>query len=57
MHSATTIETKRSAFGRSVITPTEQLYVRNNLPTPDAAIVANRDAWEINIEGVGKRAN
>ncbi|MDP9968969.1 sulfite dehydrogenase [Variovorax paradoxus] len=54
VHSATTIETKRSAFGSSVITPTEQLYVRNNLPTPDAAVVANRDAWEISIEGVGK---
>lgn len=54
VHSATTIETKRSAFGTSVITPAEQLYVRNNLPTPDASIVADRDAWEISIEGVGK---
>ena len=53
VHSATTIETKRSAFGTSVITPTEQLYIRNNLPAPDASIVADRDAWEIAIEGVG----
>lgn len=52
VHSATTIETKRSAFGTSVITPTEQLYIRNNLPAPDASIVADRDAWEIAIEGV-----
>ena len=52
VHSGTTIETKRSAFGTSVITPAEQLYIRNNLPAPDAAIVADRDAWEINIEGV-----
>ncbi len=54
VHSATTIETKRGAFGTSVITPAEQLYIRNNLPAPDASIVADRDAWEISIEGVGK---
>ena len=54
VHSATTIETKRSAFGTSVITPVEQLYIRNNLPAPDASIVADRDAWEIAIEGVSK---
>lgn len=52
VHSATTIETKRGAFGTSVITPAEQLYIRNNLPAPDASIVADRDAWEIAIEGV-----
>lgn len=52
VHSTTTIETKRSAFGTSVITPNDQLYIRNNLPAPDAAIVADRDAWEIEIEGV-----
>ena len=52
VHSATTIETKRSAFGTSGITPAEQLYIRNNLPAPDASIVANRDAWAVAIEGV-----
>ncbi|WP_137920355.1 sulfite oxidase [Hydrogenophaga sp. 2FB] len=52
VHSSTTIETKRSAFGTSVITPSEQLYLRNNLPAPDAAILADRDAWVIEIEGV-----
>lgn len=52
VHSATTIETKRGAFGTSVITPAEQLYLRNNLPTPDAAILADRDAWEITLDGV-----
>lgn len=52
VHSATTIETKRSAFGTSGITPAEQLFIRNNLPPPDASIVANRDAWQISIEGV-----
>lgn len=52
VHSSSTIETKRSAFGTSVITPSEQLFVRNNLPPPDPAILANRDAWQISIEGV-----
>ncbi|MGH8805144.1 MAG: sulfite oxidase [Polaromonas sp.] len=52
VHSSTTIETKRGAFGTSVITPAEQLYIRNNLPAPDASIMADRDAWEITLEGV-----
>lgn len=52
VHSSTTIETKRGAFGSSVITPAEQLYIRNNLPTPPASIVADRDAWAVSIEGV-----
>lgn len=52
VHSSSTLETRRSAFGTSVITPTGQLYVRNNLPAPDAAILDNRDAWAVAIEGV-----
>jgi DMSO/TMAO reductase YedYZ molybdopterin-dependent catalytic subunit len=51
-HTATTIETKRSAFGTSVITPSDRLYIRNNLPAPDVAIVADRDAWAVAVEGV-----
>ncbi len=54
VHSGNTIETERSAFGSSVITPNDRLYVRNNLPPPSADVVADRDAWEISIEGVGK---
>ncbi|RYF57716.1 MAG: sulfite oxidase, partial [Comamonadaceae bacterium] len=52
VHSSSTLETKRSAFGTSVITPSNQLYVRNNLPAPDAAILNDRDAWTVAIEGV-----
>ncbi|MBS0294069.1 MAG: sulfite oxidase [Proteobacteria bacterium] len=52
VHSATTIETKRSAFGAGVVTPADQLYVRNNLPTPPEAIVADRDAWQVQVDGV-----
>jgi len=46
VHSSSTLETKRSAFGTSVITPADQLYIRNNLPAPDPSILASRDAWE-----------
>lgn len=52
VHSGNTIETKRSGFGTSVIVPDDILYVRNNLPAPDAMIVSDRDAWEVSIEGV-----
>ena len=51
-HTGTTIETKRSAFGTSVVTPNDRLYIRNNLPAPDVSIVANRDAWALAVEGV-----
>lgn len=52
VHSSNTLETRRSAFGTSVITPTSQLYVRNNLPVPDASVLDQRDAWSVSIEGV-----
>lgn len=46
-------ETKRASFGTSVIVPYELLFVRNNLPTPDASIAENVDAWAVSVEGVG----
>lgn len=52
VHSSNTIETRRGAFGTSVVTPVDQLYVRNNLPPPDASILEDRDAWQVSIEGV-----
>lgn len=54
VHTPTTIETKRTAFGSSVITPAERLFIRNNLPAPDVSIVANRDAWQMAVDGVRK---
>ena len=48
------LETKRSAFGASVIVPASLLYVRNNLPMPDPAIVEDPDVWELTVEGVGE---
>ena len=37
VHSSSTIETRRHMFGTSGITPSDRLYIRNNLPPPDAA--------------------
>jgi len=54
VHSTSTLETRRDFFGTSGITPADELYVRNNLPAPSDEIVANRDAWEVAIEGVRK---
>ncbi|BCH24581.1 SorT family sulfite dehydrogenase catalytic subunit [Mesorhizobium sp. L-8-3] len=54
VHSNNTIETRRDAFGTSLITPEDKLYIRNNVSPPDASIVADRDAWEVSIEGVAE---
>jgi DMSO/TMAO reductase YedYZ molybdopterin-dependent catalytic subunit len=54
VHSKSGLETKRDSFGTGGIMPTDQLFVRNNLPAPGEDIVANRDAWEVSIEGVKK---
>lgn len=49
IHTSNTLEARRSAFGTSVITPTDRLFVRNNLPVPD---VGEPDAWSVAVEGV-----
>jgi sulfite oxidase len=54
VHTPTTIETKRSAIGSSIITPTDRLFIRNNLPAPSEADIGDVNAWKINFEGVGK---
>lgn len=54
IHSDKTMETRRGAIGSGVITPSDRLFVRNNLPAPPAQITANPDAWEVRFEGVRK---
>ncbi len=54
IHTPTTIETKRAAIGSSIITPTDRLFIRNNLPAPSAADIGEVNAWKISIQGVGK---
>ena len=52
VHSANTMETRRDAIGQGVVTPSDRLFVRNNLPAPPASIVSDPDAWQLRIEGV-----
>jgi sulfite dehydrogenase len=52
VHSSNTMETRRGALGTSVITPSDRLFVRNNVAPPDASIVADRDGWKVSLEGV-----
>ena len=52
VHTENTLETKRSFFGTSGITPNDEFFIRNNLPPPSEDVVADRDAWELSIEGV-----
>jgi DMSO/TMAO reductase YedYZ molybdopterin-dependent catalytic subunit len=54
VHSANTIETKRGAFGSSVITPSDRLFIRNNIAPPSADIVKDPDAWKLEVSGVAK---
>lgn len=53
IHSANTIETKRTAFGQSGITPLDRLFIRNNVSPPSSDIVNDPDAWVLEVEGVG----
>lgn len=52
IHSANTMETKRSAFGSGIITPLDRLFVRNNISPPTEDITADPDAWILSVEGV-----
>ncbi|MDH4174454.1 MAG: sulfite oxidase [Betaproteobacteria bacterium] len=52
VHSANGIETKRSAFGDGVLTDNDILFLRNNLGAPSASIMANPDAWSVELDGV-----
>src|SRR5690554_7454064 len=52
LHGSETIETQRGAIRSGVVTPSRTLFVRNNLPAPDASITEDPDAWEIQVEGV-----
>ena len=54
VHSANTIETRRDAFGNSVVTPLDRLFVRNNVSPPNISITSNPDAWVLDVQGVGK---
>jgi sulfite dehydrogenase len=52
VHSSNTLETRRAAFGTSVIVPNDILFVRNNLPPPPESITYAPDDWELSLQGV-----
>ena len=52
VHSTNTMETQRGAIENGVITASDRLFVRNNLPAPPASVTDNPDVWEVQIEGV-----
>jgi DMSO/TMAO reductase YedYZ molybdopterin-dependent catalytic subunit len=52
VHSDNTVETTRAAIGAAPVTPTDRLYIRNNIAPPPDSIVADRDAWSVEFEGV-----
>lgn len=52
IHSSQTIETKRGAIGTSLVTDEDRLYIRNNVNPPPDSILADRDGWQVEIEGV-----
>lgn len=56
VHSETplTMETRRAALSTGGIVPYELLFVRNNLPAPPAAIIAQSGNWSVAIEGVNE---
>ena len=52
IHSANTMETKRTSFGTGIITPLDRLFVRNNIAPPSEDIIKDPDAWTLEIDGV-----
>jgi len=54
VHSANTIETRRTAFGSAGITPLDRLFVRNNVSPPPESIMEDPDGWQLEVEGVSK---
>jgi len=56
VHGTHLLETKRGALGTGVVTPLQQLFLRNNLPPPDESVLADRDAWTVTVEGVARPA-
>lgn len=52
VHSDKTLEMQRDDFGTSLITPEDKLYIRNNVNPPSDAVVADRDAWVVEVAGV-----
>lgn len=47
------LETRRGAHGSGLLTPNDRFFVRNNLPRPSDTVLDDRDAWTLEVAGVG----
>ena len=45
------LESKRKSVPYRVITPSDRLFVRNNLPRPPESILTDRNAWVLEVTG------
>lgn len=50
-HTEQTLETTRAAQGAALITPSNDLFVRNNITPPSNDIIVDPDAWKVSFEG------
>ncbi|MGC6416357.1 MAG: molybdopterin-dependent oxidoreductase [Bradymonadia bacterium] len=47
-------ESTRAGIGISVVTPTDRLFIRNNLPHPPQSIVSHPERWKLKVDGVSR---
>ena len=54
IHSEGTIETHRDMIGNGIITPIENVYIRNNVNSLNDQQIGNRPDWKLEVQGVQK---
>lgn len=54
VHGDNSVETKRGDIGTSICTATNNVFLQNHLKIPDPSILADRDAWTVQFDGVRK---
>ena len=52
IHSEGTIETHRDMIGNGIITPIENVYIRNNVNSLNDQQIGNRPDWKLEVQGV-----
>ncbi len=54
IHSEGTIETHRDMIGNGIITPIENVYIRNNVNSLNDQQIGSRPDWKLEVQGVQK---
>ena len=52
IHSEGTIETHRDMIGNGIITPIENVYIRNNVNSLNDQQIGSRPDWKLEVQGV-----